>query len=316
MPCALTFDVEDWFHAGNLAIPRDRWASLPSCLARSMDEILALLAEYDTQATFFVLGWVASRDPDLVRTIHDAGHEIASHGYWHEPVTAQPRTRFRRDLLASKRILEEVIAAPVAGYRAPGYSINREDHWALDELLDAGFSYDSSIYPAQAPHRRYGVPGAPLVPHPIRDGLWEFPLPTLRVLGCRLPAATGAYLRLSPFVLTRWAIEQNLRRSIPVVINLHPWELDPHQPFWSAPLRRRWLHYTNLRTTRHKLVRLLETYPLGPLRAWAGGAPTNESAPGRPAARAAHPNRHPAPIETIREGVVVPEPTVGPRGRV
>lgn len=263
---AMTFDVEEWFHARNLRIPRCRWPELPSRLERSVDRILALLDHYDTRATFFTLGWVAERLPTVVRRIHAAGHEIASHGFWHQPITEQTPIRFREDVRTSKVALEELTGEAVTGYRAPGYSIGPKTDWALDELEQVGFAYDSSIYPARAPHGRYGVPASPLRPHRVRPGLWEFPLPTWQVLGCRIPVATGAYLRLCPFAVTKRAINQNLRHAIPVVINLHPWELDADQPRRPAPLFNRLLHYTNLHTTRRKLVRLLETYKFRPLR--------------------------------------------------
>ena len=256
----LTFDVEEWFHARNLGVDRMRWSGFPSRLDKPIDTILALLAEHETHATFFVLGWVARRSPDLVRRIHRAGHEIASHGYGHRPIYEQTPAQFREDIHKSKSLLEEIIGTRVLGYRAPSYSIGPETDWALDILQDAGFAYDSSIYPTRAPHGRYGMPGTPLHPYRIRTGLWEFPLPTWRVLGWRVPAATGAYLRLAPLIVTRLAVNQNVRRGIPVVINLHPWELDPAQPRSAAPRWNRFLHYANLHTTQRKLSTLLGMY--------------------------------------------------------
>jgi len=264
--CALTFDVEEWFHAGSLAIPPHEWDSIPSRLDGPIGEILSLLTEHETSATFFMLGWIAARRPQLVRKIHAAGHEIASHGHWHRRVDRQGRNAFSDDVRRAKATIEDAIGEAVIGYRAPGYSIDSQAPWAFDELEAAGFAYDSSIYPARAPHGGYGVSGAPLRPHLVRSGLCEFPLPTWRVLGRRFPAATGAYLRLLPLAATRLAIEQNLRHEIHVVVNIHPWELDVDQPRrevspWTA-LR----HYGGLRGLRGKLARLLESFRFGPLR--------------------------------------------------
>ncbi len=263
---AATFDVEAWFHAHNLRVPRSEWSTLPARLDNTIDRILALLDAYDTHATFFVLGSVAERLPRLIRRIHAAGHEIASHGYRHQSITEQTPARFRRDVHSSKAVLEALTGEAVTGYRAPNYSIEPDTAWALDELGQMGFLYDSSIYPTRAPHGRYGFPASPLCPHRIRPGLWEFPLPTLRVLGRRVPAVTGGYLRAMPLSLTRWAIRQNHRRCIPVVLNLHPWEFDPDQPRRRVPIRNRALHYTGLRTTAGKLERLLKAYRFVPLR--------------------------------------------------
>ncbi|UCE60296.1 MAG: DUF3473 domain-containing protein [Phycisphaerales bacterium] len=256
----LTFDVEEWFHAANLRVPRGQWGEFPSRLGQPVEEILSLLEQHARQATFFVLGWVAQRRPDIVRRIAAAGHEIASHGYWHTPVTKQTREEFRQDVKGCKAVLEDITGHPIVGYRAPGYSVNSDNEWALDELKELGFLYDSSIYPARAPHGRYGAAGTPLTPYRIRRGLWEFPLPTWEVMKVRLPAATGGYLRLCPLAVTERALKQNIRRNIPVVVNIHPWELDPVQPRWPAPWWNRALHYTNLHTTKHKLSALLRAY--------------------------------------------------------
>ncbi|MBI4718809.1 MAG: DUF3473 domain-containing protein [Planctomycetes bacterium] len=263
---AITIDVEEWFHARNLHITPVRWSELPSRVERSIVELLELLARHEVQATFFVLGWVAHRHAAMVRRIHNAGHEIASHGYWHHPVDRLTPAQFRGDVRASKAVLEDLVGEPVHGYRAPGYSISRSTLWALDELADAGFAYDSSIYPARAPHGRYGIRDAPRVPYQIRPGLWEFPLPTFSVLGYRVPAATGAYLRLWPFAVTRFALRQNRKRCVPVIVNVHPWELDPQQPRWPAHWWERALHYTSLGATAGRLERMLATQRFVPVR--------------------------------------------------
>lgn len=262
---AMTFDVEEWFQAHNLEIPRQGWDNYPSRLDRPIDEILSLLDHYDTRSTFFVLGWVASRNPSIVRRIHRAGHEIADHGFWHRRVSNQPFVEFQEDVRRSKAVLEDLIGQPVNGYRAPSYSLGSNTEWAFDVLEGSGFTYDSSIYPTRAPHGRYGWSGSPLTPYRLRPGLWEFPLPTLGLLGFRIPAGTGAYLRLLPLSVTLRALRQNLLRSVPVVVNVHPWELDPGQPRVRASRWNRMLHYTNLSTTRRKLAGLLESFRFAPL---------------------------------------------------
>ncbi|MFQ5590116.1 MAG: XrtA system polysaccharide deacetylase [Phycisphaerae bacterium] len=263
---AVTFDVEEWFHAGNLGIPRRSWNDFPSRLAEPADRILSLLDRHGTRATFFVLGWVAKRCPRLVQRIQAAGHEIASHGYWHRSVDAQTPREFHEDVRSSRSTLEDLTGVPVLGFRAPNYSLNPQASWALDVLEELGFAYDSSIYPARAPHARYGATGTPVRPYRIRPKLWEFPLPTLQLLRWRLPAATGGYLRASPLAVTQLALAQNLRHSIPVVVNVHPWELDPDHPRWPARWWKRALHYNNLHTTARKLDRLLATQRFGTLR--------------------------------------------------
>ncbi len=263
---ALTFDIEEWFHAHNLGIPAKEWSNLPSRLAEPVDTILELLDRHDTTATFFVLGWVVRRSPGIVHRILSAGHEIASHGDWHQTLSDLSPEGFRADLRSARSALEEITRETVRGYRAPSYSIGTDTAWALDVLEEEGFAYDSSIYPVRAPHGRYGLPGAPLTPYRVRPRLWEFPLPTWRIPGRRIPAATGAYLRLFPVSVTEQAIVQNQRRGVPVVINLHPWEFDPDQPRVTAPLAKRVLHYTNLHGTRAKLDRLLKSYSFISLR--------------------------------------------------
>lgn len=254
---AFTVDLEAWFHAARLAVPENQWASLPLRLEKPLDQILELLDRHNTKATFFVLGWLASKEPTLIRRVHDLGHEVACHGYWHRPITTQTRDAFHDDVCLAKACLQEVTGSEVVGYRAPRYSITNKTLWAIDELRSLGFQYDSSIYPVRSPHGAYGIPGTPRNPYAIQPNFWEFPLPTWNVLGKRVPVATGAYLRLMPWSMTRAAIRQNQRRAIPVVVNVHPWELDPGQPRWLISYRSRLIHYANHDTTLNKLDRIL-----------------------------------------------------------
>lgn len=263
---ALTVDVEEWFHAHALNVPLTDWPTIPSRLDGPIDMILEQLDRQRARATFFVLGCVAQLRPDVVQRTAAAGHEIASHGQNHRRADEQTIAEFRDDIATSKKVLEDLIGQEVLGYRAPSYSLTSQMAAHFETLADVGYAYDSSIYPATALHRNYGDPTAKTTPHYIHPTIYEFPLPTLKLGPRRLPAATGAYLRLVPYGVTRWAINQNLRRNIPVVINVHPWEFDPDQPRVSAPLLTRIRHYAGQRTMKHKLSRLLEMYGSVPLK--------------------------------------------------
>jgi polysaccharide deacetylase family protein (PEP-CTERM system associated) len=268
---ALTFDVEEYFHAEVFAsvVHPDDWPSLPSRVGESTHRILDLLGRRNVTATFFVLGWVAERHPDLVREIRARGHEIACHGYAHKMISDMSRDDLRDDVRRARRTIEDAIGAPVAGYRAPTFSIIRETLWALDMLAEEGFSYDSSIFPIH--HDRYGIPDAPRFPHrinlPAGGELVEFPITTLEVAGQRLPFSGGGYFRLLPYPLIRSAIRRvNHRERMPAIVYLHPWELDARQP--RLPIRglSRVRHYLNLAHTAEKLDRLLAEFAFGPVQ--------------------------------------------------
>ncbi len=263
---AFTVDLEAWFHAHNLNIVRTQWDDLPLRLDQPVSQLLSLLEKHHTQATFFILGYVAKRQPALVTTIHQAGHEIACHGMDHQRVDQLNESQFRDDVSRAKNTLESLIGEPVIGYRAPAYSIGSQTHWSLDMLRELGMRYDSSIYPVRAPHGRYGVPGAALSPSLLDNGLYEFPLPTWKIFRRRLPAATGGYLRLWPMLVTRLTFSQHDRANRPVVVNIHPWELDPDQPRQVVPFMRRLSHYTNLSKTLSRLDLLLSQHEFTTLR--------------------------------------------------
>jgi polysaccharide deacetylase family protein (PEP-CTERM system associated) len=265
---AMTVDVEDYFHVSALAgsIARDRWDSMEYRAEASTGRLLELFADRGIHATFFVLGWVSERSPDLVRRIAAAGHEIACHGQSHELVYRQAPAVFREETLRSKACLEDLIGSPVRGYRAASYSITGESLWALDVILDAGFAYDSSVFPIR--HDVYGLPEAPLRPAritaPSGRTLVEFPLSVAEVLGLRLPVAGGGYFRLFPYALTRAGLRHvNRSARSPFVFYLHPWEVDPDQPRIAAPLKSRFRHYTNLDVCETRLVRLLSEFRFG-----------------------------------------------------
>jgi polysaccharide deacetylase family protein (PEP-CTERM system associated) len=268
---ALTVDVEDYFHVSALAssIHRDSWDSRESRVVASTRKLLDIFEQFGVLGTFFVLGWVAERYPQLVRDIATRGHEIACHGYSHRLVYEQSRKEFREETARSKQLLEEVTGSEILGYRAASYSIVRKSLWALDVLVDLGFAYDSSIFPVR--HDRYGIPDAERAPHRIRTpegrGIVEWPLSTARAFGFRLPVAGGGYFRLLPYWLTRWGLASiNQRELRPFVFYLHPWEVDPEQPRVSANWLSRFRHYTNLGECESRLRRLLAEFKFGTAR--------------------------------------------------
>lgn len=258
---ALSFDVEDWFQVENLrpAIPRASWDSLERRVETNTRRILDLLRERETKATFFVLGWIAERCPDLVRQIDRDGHEVASHGYGHHLVHEMTPAAFRDDVLAAKRILEDLVQKPVVGYRAPSFSITPETLWALDVLKDAGFAYDSSIFPVSL-HDRYGFAGASSRPFLWPNGLREIPLAIYPVGGFSLPAAGGGYFRLFPYAYFRHAFRRLNRDQQAFTFYMHPWEIDPGQPRVRVPWFYRFRHYVNLHKTEGRLRRLLRDF--------------------------------------------------------
>jgi polysaccharide deacetylase family protein (PEP-CTERM system associated) len=276
----LTVDVEDWFHAEaqSNAVPRDAWETqrlrvLPNVLA-----ILDLFAEFRVRATFFFLGWLAERLPDMVRLVAESGHEIACHSYYHRLIYTMPPQEFAADTRRAKERLEKAAGAEVIGYRAPSFSIVPESAWALTELARAGFKYDSSVFPVR--HDTYGWPTAPRRPfrvHTPQGTLLEFPLTTARLWGQTVPAAGGGYLRLFPLAFSQRVLRAHRQAGEEAIVYFHPWEIDPRQPRSTVRGLRRFRHYTNLDRMMPKLRALLEEFPFGPLcesRVWQSGAPT------------------------------------------
>ena len=260
---AFSVDVEDYFHVEAFAscVSPSDWDTYPCRVERNIDCILEMLERHRTRATFFVLGWVAERHPRLVRQIAAAGHEIGCHGYAHQRIHRQDPGGFRDDVRRARLCLMDQAQAPVECYRAPSFSITRSTLWALDVLVEEGFRIDSSIFPVR--HDLYGIPDADRFPH-VRNGIVEFPPTTVRMAGGNLPAAGGGYLRIFPLAVTLWAIRRvNEVEQRPVMVYLHPWELDPGQPRIRAPLRSRFRHYTRLGGMRKKVDRLLGEFRFG-----------------------------------------------------
>lgn len=261
---ALTFDVEEYFcyaYPGD-SIACEDWHRLESRVVPHTLETLKILEQHDMRATFFVLGWVCEHDPHLVREIRDRGHEIGSHGYGHELVFKQTPGEFRDDVSRSVDLLGEITGEMPKGYRAPSFSINGDCLWALDILAELGFRYDASIFPVRMRH--YGF-GSETGPHKRDSGLWEFPGTTMDFAGVQVPFGGGGYLRLYPFMVTRWATHRLNSSGRPAMIYLHPWELDPNPPMSPRSRLHRFQHTVNLSKTRSRLLHLCSEFEFAPM---------------------------------------------------
>jgi len=261
---AMSVDVEDYFQVSAFAphIRREDWDSLPCRVERNVDVILGLLDETDAKATFFTLGWIAERYPQVVRRIVDNGHELASHGYGHQRASDLTPTQFRDDITRAKRILEDLGGVAVRGYRAPSFSISQKNWWAVEELENAGYEYSSSIYPVK--HDHYGMPDAPRFPHRPNGeaGILELPPTTVPLMGRNLPAAGGGWFRLLPYEVSRWMLRRvNAQDQAPCMFYFHPWELDAGQPRQRGiSAKTRFRHYVNLQRMPGRLRQLLNDF--------------------------------------------------------
>lgn len=274
---AMTIDVEDYFHVSAFSdvVSPAQWNGFESRVCRNTERLLDLLGEAGVRATFFVLGWVAERYPDLVTRIHRDGHELASHSYDHGLVYDKTPESFRADLRRAKAAIEDATGVAVVGYRAPSYSITERSLWALDVLIDEGYEYDSSIYPIR--HDRYGIPSWERHIHRLeRTGgtLWELPGSTVAILGSNFPIGGGGYFRLLPYWWTERGVRHvNEREGHPSVFYLHPWELDPEQPRLPAGALSRFRHYRNLDQTEGRLRALLSRFRYGTISEVLAGLP-------------------------------------------
>lgn len=278
---ALTIDVEDYFHpnAMDTACTPSQWDALPQRVEGNTYRVLDILSEFDTRATFFVLGWVAERWPRLVVEIARRGHEVACHGFAHRLAYRLGPDEFCADVLRAQSVLENLLGRRVRGFRAASYSIVADSLWALDLLIDLGFEYDSSIFPIR--HDLYGIPDFSRVPVRVRrpaGEILEIPPSTVRLLGRNWPVAGGGYFRLLPYWVTRSAIARlNGREGAPAMVYLHPWELDPEQPRLPAGIRTRIRQYTNLHVTELRLRRLLKEFRFAPIAdAFLGSPPSHD----------------------------------------
>jgi polysaccharide deacetylase family protein (PEP-CTERM system associated) len=259
---ALTIDVEDYFQVSAFAstIDRSTWDAIPCRVEANIEKILQLLSDADAKATFFTLGWVAERFPNVVRKIVAGGHELGSHGYGHHRIQELAPQVFKDDISRAKGLLEDIGGVRVRGYRAPSFSISEATLWAFDEIAAVGYEYSSSVYPVK--HDLYGMPNSPRFPYRIANGLLEIPMTTARFGERNVPAGGGGFFRLFPYALTRALINRVETKDVqPCMVYLHPWEFDPQQPrVGGAPLKSQFRHRLNLSRTTPRFQRLLRDF--------------------------------------------------------
>lgn len=269
----LSVDVEDWFQVGAFehVIERGSWDALNLRVERNCDAILQMFADADVKATFFTLGWVAQRHPEMMRRIAAAGHEVASHGWDHQRVFRMGRAAFAQDLEISRKAIEDASGMRVSGYRAPSFSIDQRTPWAFEVLAEQGYAYSSSVAPLS--HDHYGWAEAPRFAFRplVGSDLIEIPVTTAMLGSRRLAAGGGGFFRVLPYGFSRWAIRQvNRREGRPAIFYFHPWEIDPQQPrVANAPLRSKLRHYTNLDGMAGKLRQLVREFAWGRMDALA-----------------------------------------------
>lgn len=268
MKCVLTIDVEDWFHILDLATTPgfSEWDALPSRVERNFMRMVDMLSETNTRATCFFLGWVASRFPHLVREAVSRGHEAASHGFAHRLAFEMSPAEFHDDALRAKRAIEDACGEEVLGYRAPGFSVTEQTPWFFDKLIEAGYRYDSSVFPAPRGHG--GLANGRYAPYRLREAcdFVEFPVSIEPVFGKPLCFFGGGYLRLFPYPVIKRMTSRVLRQQRPVVFYVHPREIDPGHPRLRMSAKRRFQSYVNLRSTEPKIKRLAADFPMTTFR--------------------------------------------------
>lgn len=259
---ALSFDIEDWFHMVEIEAVADpaTWDALPSIVVDRTKWIVDLVGEYGHKATFFILGWVAERYPEIAKSIAAAGHEVATHSYWHRKVFELTPEEFRADIKRSIDVLSDQIGGSIHGFRAPSFSITPGTEWAFDELLDLGLTYDASLFPAPRGHGGYPCRQEAHDALSARGRIMpELPMSVMRAGPIPIPFSGGGYMRFLPGAVIRSGFRRFERRGTPVVIYLHPRDFEPDCPRVPMPLKRRFKCYVGLRTTEGKLRSLLET---------------------------------------------------------
>lgn len=267
---ALSFDVEEWFHNTNLEkyVDRSKWDSYESRIEKNIGPILSLLEKKKTFATFFILGWVAERHPEMVKEISDRGHEIATHGWSHKRAYQQTPDEFEAELKKAVDVLRNITGQSVSGHRAACFSITSRSEWVIDILMRNGIKYDSSIYPVV--HDRYGMIGAPRFPYILRQEkgqrLFEFPLATYKFFKINIPVAGGGYFRLYPYSFTRWCMRRLNREGHPAMVYLHPPEFDTEQPDLKIDLLNKFRIYVGIKDNFKKLEKLLDDFKFAPVR--------------------------------------------------
>ena len=266
---AMTVDVEEYFHASafDRVVSRQSWADRDSRVVRCTEILLESFDRANVRATFFVLGWVAERFPQLVRDIETSGHEIASHGFHHQLIYMLTPEQFREDVRRAKATIEDASGCEVRGYRAPSFSIVRSSLWALDVLIEEGYRYDASIFPIR--HDRYGIADAPRHTHALERAsgtIVEIPASTVRVGSVNLPIAGGGYFRLLPYEWTRWGLARVNQEGEPAVFYVHPWEIDPQQPLIDIGRVSTWRHRVGLHKTLDRLEQLCSDFSFGTIQ--------------------------------------------------
>ncbi len=253
---SLTIDVEEYFQVEAFAneVSKDDWQSMTSRIEYQTKLILDLLAKTQSKATFFILGWVAQKYPDLVKEIATRGHEIASHGMMHTHISKQTQSQFTDDITQAKLLLEDIIGQQVDGYRAPSFSISVDNDWAHDAIAQAGYKYSSSIYPVK--HDIYGAPECEIEPFYLPNGLLEIPVSVGKVKGKNVPIAGGGYYRLMPYMLFKLLLK-SLQQNNHYMFYTHPWEFDPEQPRIKSNWKSEFRHYVNQNKMLSKLEKLV-----------------------------------------------------------
>ncbi len=278
-PNALTIDVEDYYHVSGFSrmIRPRSWEGYRSRVEFATNIVLDLLAETPSKGTFFVLGWVADRYPKLIRRIVEEGHEVGCHGYWHQLVYRQLPATFRNDLRLARRVIEDASGSAICAFRAPSFSIDASSLWALDVLIEEGFTIDSSIFPIK--HDRYGINHSPGMPYQMlrRAGMiTEIPLSVVKWFQFSLPVGGGGYFRMMPYAMNRRFLAELNREGRPAVVYLHPWEFDPQQPRIKGGFLSNWRHYLNIGKTASRFARLLKDFSFGTVSQLAGAHRTAE----------------------------------------
>lgn len=263
MKCIFTIDVEDWFHIldTHQTPALQQWDTLPSRVEKNFHRLLEIFNEKEIKATCFFLGWIAEKYSHLVQEAHDMGHEIAAHGYGHQLVYEMAERDFLADAIKSKNIIEDIIGHEVRGFRAPGFSVTGATPWFFDALVEAGYKYDSSVFPAARGHG--GLQTSRFGPHWVANGaagIFEFPISVIKVWGRPVCFFGGGYLRLFPYRTIRRMTAKVLADSRPVIFYIHPREIDPDQPRLRLNPVRRFKSYVNLNTTERKLQNILDGF--------------------------------------------------------
>ena len=260
----MSIDLEDWFCAYNLRINIVDWDKQELRVVGNTRRLLDLLAKHNTHATFFILGWIAERVPDLICEIEQRGHEIATHGYSHTVLTDMTPDAFEADLTRALDVTRARVKQDILGFRAPSFTITQKTLWAIDILARHGIRYDSSVFPIGF-HPDYGIANAPLSIHPL-GALTEVPMSVAKIFGRPVPCSGGGYFRVIPYAVTRYLMRQCNRQGRPVIFYMHPWETDPGQPRVKLSRSKSFRHYFNLDKTMRRLDRLLTDFEFTPIK--------------------------------------------------